>query len=112
MRPKLNRASRARKTATAVIETLGIASLAAEGLASESLAASPAAGNRDKDILQRGNLFLLCTDGNLGCQVTSGQGGYCLADMGAGVVRRLRESSRRLQTIALAGYVSNVTGLA
>ena len=53
-----------------VIETLGIESFAAENLVSETLAV----GNRDKDILQRGNLFLLCTDGNLGCQLRAAKG--------------------------------------
>jgi hypothetical protein len=74
-RPKLTRARRSRKTATVVIETLGIERLGIETLGIETLGIESLAAESlaveiwGKDILQRGNLFLLCTSGNLGCQL-------------------------------------------
>ena len=94
--PKLAKASHSKKAATLAIESLTAVSLAR---------------NRDKDILQRGNLYLLCTGGNLGCQLLPAKPVKTWRSWALGMVRALIESSRRLQTIALAGYVSNVTGL-
>src|ERR1019366_7709190 len=54
-RPRPTSARRDRKAATLAIESLAVESLAVE--------------NWDKDILQRGNLFLLCAFGNVGCQL-------------------------------------------
>lgn len=96
-RPKLARASHSRKAATLTIE-----SLAAESLDR----------NRDKDILQRGNLFLLCTGGNLGRQLRPAKPVRTWRSWALGMASALIESSRRLQIIALGETVGNRTGLA
>ena len=53
-------ATPSRKAARVAIESLAVESLATE---------SPVVKHRDKDILQRGNLFPLSAGGNLGCQL-------------------------------------------
>src|SRR6202521_6272836 len=81
-RPKPIRASRNRKAATLAIESPGFESL-----------------NWDKRILQRGNLLLLCTGSNLGCQLRRTKLLKAYRTWAQGWLSAGR-SSRSLQTIA------------
>src|ERR1700694_4077816 len=90
-RPKPVRASRNRKAATLTVESPGFESL-----------------NWDKRILQRGNLLLLCTGSNLGCQLRRAKF-VELTGHGRQGSRALGEVPASLQTIALEEAVGNRT---
>src|SRR6202051_237688 len=90
-RPKPIRASRNTKTVMLAIESLGFESL-----------------NWDKRILQRGNLLLLCTGSNLGCQLRRAKLAKAYRTWAQGWLERWG-SSRSLQTIAPEEAVGNVT---
>src|ERR1700686_3770069 len=90
-RPKPIMASRNTKTVMLAIESLDFESL-----------------NWDKCILQRGNLLLLCTGSNLGCQLRRAKF-VELTGHGRQGSRALGEVPASLQTIALEEAVGNRT---
>jgi hypothetical protein len=84
--------------------------------------------NRDTDVLQKGKLFLLCPNGNLAGQLLAANWGTAHRTWASGwwpgdgasplstanprctpSFRRLRETSRSLQTIALGDSVDSTT---
>ena len=94
-KPTLVRATRMTKPATVVTETLAIESRAFE--------------NRDKEFLQKGNLFLVWGRGNLGRQLRQAKPDYSLPDMGIRVEGGRGKVPASLQTIAVGEAVGNVT---